>query len=93
VPNKPPRLPRFATDEEAAEYFDAHDTSDLAETLPEVPGPIVDARRPLKPISLRLPPETIAAAKRVAGEKGVGYQVLLRLWIAERLAEERRRAS
>lgn len=92
-PKKPPRLPRFRTDEEAAQYFDTHDTSDLAETLPEVPAPVVDARRPLKPISLRLPPETIAAAKQVARERGIAYQVLLRLWIAERLSEERRRAS
>ncbi|MBI4570958.1 MAG: hypothetical protein HY723_03340 [Chloroflexi bacterium] len=86
-------LPRFRTDEKAAEYFDTHDTASLAETLPVVPGPIVDARRPLKPISLRLPTETIAEAKRVAREKGIAYQVLLRLWINERLAEERRQAS
>jgi predicted DNA binding CopG/RHH family protein len=90
---KPQPLPRFQTDEEAARYFDTHDTSALAETLPQVPAPVVDARRPLKPISLRLSPEAIAAAKRVARQKGVGYQVLLRLWIAERLAEEQRRAS
>ena len=86
-------MPRFRSDEEAAEYFDTHDTAELAETLPEVPGPIVDARLPLKPISLRLPPETIAAAKQVARDKGIAYQTLLRLWISERLAEERRRAS
>ena len=88
-----PRLPRFASDEEAAEYFDTHDTAELAETLPEVPGPIIDERRPLKPISLRLPVETIAEAKQVAFGKGIAYQVLLRMWINERLAEERRRAS
>ena len=87
------RIPRFRTDEEAAEFFDSHDTAALAESLPEVPGPVVDLRKPLKPISLRLPPEAIAAAKRVAGEKGMAYQVLLRMWITERLAAERRRAS
>jgi len=88
-----PALPRFRSDEEAAEYFDTHDTSELAETLPEVAAPIIDARQPLKAISLRLPAEIISAAKRVAREKGIGYQTLFRLWIAERLAEEERRAS
>jgi hypothetical protein len=84
--------PRFRTDEEAAEFFDTHDTSELLDTLPEV-GPIIDGRKPLQPISLRLPAETILAAKRVARRKGVGYQVLLRMWITERLNQERRRAS
>jgi predicted DNA binding CopG/RHH family protein len=86
------KIPRFRTDEEAAEFFDTHDTSVLLESLPEA-GPIIDSRPPLKPISLRLPAETIAAAKRVARRKGIAYQVLLRLWINERLAEEARRAS
>jgi predicted DNA binding CopG/RHH family protein len=90
---RPPTLPRFRSDEEAAEYFDTHDSSDLAQTLPEVAGPIIDARRPLKAISLRLPSDAITAAKLVARDKGVGYQTLLRLWITERLAKERRRAS
>jgi predicted DNA binding CopG/RHH family protein len=87
------RLPRFKSDKEAADYFDTHDTTELAETLPAVRGPIIDGRKPLKPISLRLPAETITAAKRVARQKGIGYQVLLRIWITERLAKERRRAS
>lgn len=87
------KIPRFESDEEAAEFFDTRDTAELAATLPEVPGPIVDARKPLKPISLRLSAETIDEAKRVAQEKGVAYQALLRIWINERLADERRRAS
>lgn len=90
---RPAKLPRFRSDEEAADYFDTHDTADLAQALPEVPGPIVDARTPLKPISLRLPPETITEAKRVARQKGIAYQTLLRLWINERIAKERPRAS
>ena len=57
------RMPKFRSDREAAAYFDTHDTAGLAEDLPAVPGPIIDARQPLKPISLRLPTETIAAAR------------------------------
>jgi predicted DNA binding CopG/RHH family protein len=89
---RPPKLPRFRSDEEAAEYFDTHDTSAFLDALPEA-GPIIDARPPLKPISLRLPPETIEEAKRVARRKGIAYQTLLRLWIHERIDRERRRAS
>ena len=87
------KLPKFRSHREAAAYFDTHDTAELAEDLPEVPGPIIDARQPLKPISLRLPTETIAGAKRVAHSKGIAYQALLRMWITERLDKESRRAS
>ncbi len=90
---KPARkIPRLRTDEEAAEFFGTHDTSELLESLPDA-GPIIDARPPLKPISLRLPAETIEEAKRVARRKGVAYQTLLRMWIRERIDQERRRAS
>jgi hypothetical protein len=91
--SSPKRPPRFRSHREAGEYFDTHDTAELAEDLPEVPGPVVDAREPLKPISLRLPTETISAAKRVAHRKGIAYQALLRMWITERLDKEARRAS
>lgn len=39
-------------------------------------------------ISLRLPLETIAALKRVAAQRGLPYQTLMRSWITERLARE-----
>ena len=39
-------------------------------------------------ISLRLPLDTIAAVKRVAAQRGLPYQTLMRSWITERLARE-----
>jgi predicted DNA binding CopG/RHH family protein len=44
------------------------------------------------PISLRLAPEQIVAAKRVAAAKSVGYQTQLRMWIAEGIRREAKRA-
>ncbi len=39
--------------------------------------------------SIRLPKEMIAKLKRVARRKGgIGYQTLLKVWIAERLEKE-----
>jgi hypothetical protein len=39
-----------------------------------------------------LAPEQIVAAKRVAAAKSVGYQTQLRMWIAEGIRREARRA-
>ena len=39
--------------------------------------------------SIRLPPGMVTKLKRVAARKGdVGYQTLLKIWIAERLEKE-----
>ena len=49
----------------------------------------VQAQRPsTKMISLRLNEEYLRAVKRVAEEKGIPYQTLMRLWLVERLRQE-----
>jgi predicted DNA binding CopG/RHH family protein len=48
--------------------------------------------RAKSPLSLRLAPEQIAAAKHIAAEKSVGYQTQLRMWIAEGIRREAKRA-
>ena len=48
--------------------------------------------RAKSPISLRLAPEQIAGAKHIAAAKSVGYQTQLRMWIAEVIRREAKRA-
>ena len=47
--------------------------------------------RAKSPISIRLVPEQIAAAKKIAAAKSVGYQTQLRMWIAEGIRREAKR--
>lgn len=42
-------------------------------------------KRPKKTISLRLTESLIDSGKKVAGEMGIGYQTLFRMWIIEGL--------
>lgn len=90
-------LPSFRSDKEAAEYFDSHS---VAEIWPEgqriklsakLTEPIRE-RRAKSAISLRLASEQIAAAKRIAAGKSVGYETQLRMWIAEGIRREARRS-
>ena len=100
-PAKPP-LPKFQSDHEAAEYFETHSVAGVWDQLPEAlqakPSPALARKirdrqtRAKAPISLRLAPEQIVAAKRVAAAKSVGYQTQLRMWIAEGIRREARRA-
>jgi predicted DNA binding CopG/RHH family protein len=100
-PAKSP-LPRFQSDREAAEYFETHSVARVWDQLPEAPqakpSPALAKKirdrhaRAKSPISIRLAPEQIVAAKRVAAAKSVGDQTQLRTWIAEGMRREGKRA-
>jgi len=95
-------LPAFRTDQEAAEYIEKHSIAGVWDELPEAPRakplPALANKirnrhaRAKSPISLRLAPEQIAAAKHIAAAKSVGYQTQLRMWIAEGIRREAKRA-
>jgi len=96
-PAKTP-LPKFKSDTEAAEYFERHSVAGVWDRLPQArPAKASPAltrairerhARAKSPISLRLDPEQIAAAKHIAASKSVGYQTQLRMWIAEGIRRE-----
>lgn len=91
-------LPNFRSDKEAAEYFETHSVASVWDRLPEgqrakpsaaLAKAIRERHASAKsPISLRLVPEQIAAAKKIAATKSVGYQTQLRMWIAEGIRRE-----
>jgi predicted DNA binding CopG/RHH family protein len=99
-PAKTP-LPKFRSDKEAAEYLEAHSVAEVWNQLPEGESAKPSAalaksirerhRRAKAPISLRLVPEQIEAAKKIAAAKSVGYQTQLRMWIAEGIRREAKR--
>ncbi len=99
-PAKAP-LPKFSSDAEAAEYFGSHTIAGVWDRLSEekpvkLSGKLVRSirarhARAKLPISLRLEPEQIAVAKKIAAAKSVGYQTQLRIWISEGIRREAKR--
>jgi len=81
------KIPKFRDDREAAEFWAIREVA--VKASPELRRRIAARAEIKKPVTLRLEPYQIAAAKRVAREKSVPYQTLLRMWIAEGLAKER----
>ena len=95
-------LPKMQADQEAAGYFESHSVAGVWDQLAEAPqaksSPALARKirdrhtRAKSPISLRLAPEQIAAAKHIAAAKSVGYQTQLRMWIVEGIRREAKRA-
>ena len=102
LPRAKSPLPKFRSNQDAAEYFESHSVASVWDQLPEAPQVKLSAAlarkirdrhaRAKSPISLRLAPEQIAAAKHIAAAKSVGYQTQLRMWIAEGIRREAKRA-
>ena len=86
------KIPKFETEEQEAEFWDTHDSTDYLEDTEEVEIAYVDAR-PKTLISLRLPSSTIEGLKALAVRRGIGYQTMIRMWVMERLEEETRKAK
>ncbi len=91
-----PKIPDFKTAEEEAEFWETHSVSDYWDEFRPVKEKLdpklkakIKSRANLKRVTLRLSQEQIAAAKRIATEKGIPYQTLMRMWIVEGIKAQR----
>ena len=80
------RIPRFASIQEEAEFWDTHDTADFESEFK--PVKVRFAKNLSQGITIRLDPETLKTLRAQAHEKGVGPTTLARMWILERLKEQ-----
>jgi predicted DNA binding CopG/RHH family protein len=79
------KLPKFATEQAEAEFWDTHDSTEFLEETEAVETRFVDQRPQKKQITIRLDPSAIEQIKKVASSKGIGYQTLIRMWVMEQL--------
>jgi len=87
--NKMSKLPGFETEEEFADFIDAHDTAEYWDQFQDVPGVQISVSRPLEAAEpLELYRDLPEAIKGVAQRKGVPYHALVRQWLSEKLKEE-----
>lgn len=70
-----------------ADYWDTLEDGEQLELSPELTARI-KKRSQLRMISLRLREDQIEAAKKIARDKDIPYQVLLRSWITQAIKTE-----
>lgn len=79
------KKPTFRDDAEAARFWESHEPLDYISEADRVKTP--RAPKTLA-ISLRLDPTILGLARRMARQKGIGYQTLIKIWITEAVARE-----
>ena len=77
------RIPKFASIEEEAEFWDSHDTTDFEGQFK--PVKVRFAKELSKGITVRLDSATLELVEARAHEMGIRPSALVRLWVLERL--------
>ena len=83
------------SDAEIAEYWLTHDSADKIDW--SAPGVRIEfdpnVERPTRPVTLRLPRRLLQELRVLAKDRDVPYQSLMKILLAEKVAELRRKAS
>jgi hypothetical protein len=83
------------TDAEVADYWLAHDSAGEVDWA--APGVRLDfdreVERPTRPVTLRLPRRLFQELRVLAKDRDVPYQSLMKVLLAEKVAELRRKAG
>jgi predicted DNA binding CopG/RHH family protein len=85
-------VPEFRTEDEEREFWAAHDSTEFIDWQSASRRKFPNLKPTLRTISLRLPVSMIEDLKVLANKRDVPYQSLLKVFLAERLEKERRRA-
>lgn len=74
------------TDRELRDYYDKHSALEEGARIRPVK---IEFTNPRVLIAMRLDDKTLVELKKVAARKGLNYSTLARMWITEKLREER----
>ena len=85
-------IPEFRTEESEREFWAVHDSTEFMDWQTARRRKFSNLKPSLWTISLRLPVSMIEDLKVLANKRDVPYQSLLKVFLAERLEQERRRA-
>lgn len=85
-----PRVPTFKTEDDERAFWATHDSTEFVDWSKAKHVAFPNLKPSTKTISLRLPESIIAALKVLANKRDVPYQSLLKVFLAERVAEELR---
>jgi predicted DNA binding CopG/RHH family protein len=91
---KQPIIPKFSSEDEEAGWWDSHRSEieheirlRLKQKRPLTLNNLVQEAKPSQSITLRIPREDLETARRLAAQKGLGYQTYIKMLLRNALAE------
>lgn len=86
--NKLNKKPKFKSEQEEADFWATHDSTDYVDYTKATRVLFPNLKPSTETISLRLPKSLLAQLKTLANKRDVPYQTLLKLFLADRVAQE-----
>jgi len=86
---KSKKLPTFKSEDEERQFWDTHDATDYFDFSK---GQLSDAdslHGGFKPVTIRFSSQQLELIRRIATKMDVGYQSLIKVWLDERLLQEK----
>ena len=83
-------IPEFGDEDEEREFWAKHDSTEYVDWNKAEKNPTFSRLRPsTRTVSIRLPESLIAELKALANKRDVPYQSLVKIFLYERIKEER----
>jgi len=92
MPNARKPVPEFKSEAEERAFWEEHDTADYLDWSRAEVVQFPNLKLSTSTISLRLPAQLLSDLKVLANKRDVPYQSLLKVYLAERIAEESAKA-
>jgi predicted DNA binding CopG/RHH family protein len=87
---KPVKLPKFASEDAERAFWASTDTTTLVDWSRAKTATFPNLKPTVCSISLRLPQAMLNELKMLANQRDVPYQSLLKIFLSERIEQERR---
>lgn len=78
------KIPKFATEQEEAQFWDTHDAAEYLHETEDVDVTFIDAR-PKNQIALWFDGATLSRLEELAKQRGESPQAIIRVWVLEKL--------
>lgn len=83
-------IPRFKNEDDERDFWATHDSSDYIDWSKAERAVFPNLKSSTQTISLRLPETLLAYIKSLANKRDVPYQSLMKMFLADRVAQELR---
>jgi predicted DNA binding CopG/RHH family protein len=81
-------IPEFTSEAEERQFWERHDSADYVDWSKATVVSLPNLKPSTETISLRLPAPLLSDLKALANKRDVPYQSLLKVFVADRVAEE-----
>ncbi len=87
------KIPQFKSEEEERDFWKTHDSTEYVDWSKAAKASFPNLKPSTRTISLRLPAWLLNELKVLANKQDIPYQSLLKMYLSERVAQERKKTA